>query len=216
MATKVSKQDQLLEEITSLLIKEHGCHTVILYGSRTRDESDSTSDYDIVAIREEGEIEKDCRMLGNAYLDAFIYPEAYIKQPDEFLTRIRGGSVIKQKGSVGDKLLTKVKEIFDMGPQKTPAWEKQEIKLWLPKMLARAERDDTEGNFRRHWLLHESLNSYFRLNDLWYLGPKESFAWLKSNDPKVYTAFNSALEVDADISIIRSLVNLIVDMPRVC
>jgi predicted nucleotidyltransferase len=213
MTADSSKQDKLLEDITALLVKEYGCHTVILYGSRARDESDSTSDYDIVAIRNEGGVEKDCRMLGNTYLDAFIYSDAYIKQPDEFLIRIRNGRVLKQKDSVGDVLLTQVQEIYDNGPQKTPAWEKQEIRIWLPKMLARAERDDIEGNFRRHWLLQESLSSYFRLHDLWYLGPKESFAWLKYNDPKVYTAFNSALKVDADTSIIRMLVDLIVDNP---
>lgn len=207
----IQTDDTLLHEITNLLVNKYGCHTIILYGSRARGKSDSNSDYDIVAIREKGEIEKDCRMLGEAFVDAFIYSEDYVKAPDEFLTRIRDGKVLLQKDGLGDKILSQAQANFDIGPQQTPGWEKQEIKMWLPKMLARAERADIEGNFRRHWLLHELLNSYFRLNDLWYLGPKESFAWLKSNDPQIYKCFESALAVGADIETIRNLITMIID-----
>jgi predicted nucleotidyltransferase len=116
--------NKMLKKITDQMIKKHNCHTVILYGSRARSESNTTSDYDIIAIRKNGEIEKDCRIFEDAYLDAFIYPENYIENPETSLMRIKDGIILVQKDSVGDKLLNKVIEIFKKGPDKTPLWEK--------------------------------------------------------------------------------------------
>jgi uncharacterized protein len=202
--------DKTLQEIKIQMIQKHNCHTVILYGSRARGEFNATSDYDIIAIREKGDIEKDCRVFGGSYLDAFIYSEDYIKNPDISLIRIKDGIVLTQKGSIGDKLLNKIIEIFRQGPEKTPLWEKQEIVVWLPKMLTRSKREDIEGNYRRHWLLYELLHSYFRLWDLWYLGPKESFSWLKKNDPEIYKGFDLALKSNSDYPAIEDLIDNII------
>jgi hypothetical protein len=111
---------------------------------------------------------------------------------------------------MGDDLLNLVNKIFSEGPPKTPQWEKREIIIWLPKMLDRSKRNDIEGNFRRHWLLYELLNSYFRLHDLWYFGPKESFSWLKKNDPEIYNYFDCALKCDVDNKTIQNLIDCII------
>lgn len=65
------------------------------------------------------------------------------------------------------------------------------------------------GNFRRHWLLHDLLECYFKLRDSWYLGPKESFNWLKNNDTQTYAAFNDALKPNADLNQIEQLIKLV-------
>jgi len=179
--------DPLLNIIKDDLIKNYKCHTIILYGSRARNEATSTSDYDIIAIRETGDMERDCRLIEGFYLDIFIYPENTTKNPDASLIRIKDGTVLCQKDHIGDDLLTKIKSLFLAGPAKTPAWEKHEINTWVMKMLARAKQEDIEGNFRRHWLLHDLLECYFKLRDSWYLGPKESFQWLKTNDLRLYS-----------------------------
>ena len=97
-----------------------------------------------------GELERDCRLFEDFYLDIFIYSEETVKTPDTSLIRIKDGVVLRQKDSIGDGLLAKIKSIFNAGPTATPAWEKHEINTWVMKMLNRAKQNDIEGNFRRH------------------------------------------------------------------
>lgn len=201
--------DLLLNIIKDDLIKNYNCHTIILYGSRARGEATPTSDYDIVAIREKGDLERDCRVLEGFYLDIFVYSEDTIKNPDISLIRIKDGIVLCQKDSIGDELLKKVKSLFNADPPATPAWEKHEINTWVMKMLDRAKQNDIEGNFRRHWLLHDLLECYFKLRDTWYLGPKESFQWLNKNDLKTYSAFNEALKPNATFDKIEKLISYV-------
>jgi predicted nucleotidyltransferase len=179
---------------------------MILYGSRARGEATVTSDYDIIAIRENGSFERDCRFFNNFYLDIFVYSDDNIKKPDASLIRMKDGIVLYQKDNIGEDLIKKVKEIFKAGPPVTPLWEKHEINTWVIKMLERAKRDDIEGNFRRHWLLHDLLECYFKLRDSWYLGPKESFRWLKINDSVTYSLFDAALKPMANLDTIEKLI----------
>lgn len=199
--------DPLLNKIQDELITQYKCHTIILYGSRARGDHTETSDYDIVALRKSGEMERDCRFVDGFYLDVFIYPEDIIKNPDNYLIRIKDGIVLCQKDTLGDALLEKIHSIFDAGPIPTPEWEKHEINNWIMKMFQRAKQNDIEGNFRRHWLLHDLLECYFKLRDIWYLGPKESFRWLSNNDFSTYTAFENALKKDAGYEEIEVLIN---------
>ena len=60
-------------------------------------------------------------------------------------------------------------------------------------MLERATKNDTEGKYRKIWLLNDLLSIYFILRDKWYLGPKESFAYLKINEPKLLKKYVQAL-----------------------
>jgi uncharacterized protein len=64
--------NERLLKIVQYIQEKYRCHTIILYGSRARGESTNTSDYDIIAIREQGEFERDCRFFDGFYLDAFI------------------------------------------------------------------------------------------------------------------------------------------------
>ena len=201
--------DDLLEEIQHEIISKYDCHTIILYGSRARGEASTTSDYDIIAIREKGEFERDCRLYKGFYLDIFIYSEDVVKNPDVSLIRMKDGIVLREKNSIGSSLLNKVIAIYVAGPPKTPAWERIEISSWVYKMLDRAKLGDIEGNFRRHWLLHDLLECYFKLRDIWYLGPKESIQWLKNNDLRAYSAFDVALSPSGSLNDAESLIQII-------
>lgn len=202
-------QDPLLDKIKQELIKKYHCHTIILYGSRARGDNTETSDYDLVALRHQGELERDCRFLDGFYLDVFIYPQDIVHNPDRYLIRIKDGIVLCQKDNLGNQLLEKIHAIFAAGPTHTPDWEKHEITQWLMKMFQRATQNDIEGNFRRHWLLHDALECYFKLRNQWYLGPKESFLWLKNNDLETYLAFDNALNPNANFETIELLINRI-------
>src|SRR5258707_8653048 len=47
-------EEQPLADIVQTLTGDHGCHAVILYGSRARGDFQPTSDWDVVGIRETG------------------------------------------------------------------------------------------------------------------------------------------------------------------
>jgi predicted nucleotidyltransferase len=68
--------DPFLTQFLDVLREEHGCHTVILYGSRARGDAGPESDYDLLGVRERGESVRDTRVVDGAFLDAFVHPEA--------------------------------------------------------------------------------------------------------------------------------------------
>jgi hypothetical protein len=198
--------DPLIRQIADELRERHGCHTVILYGSRARGDQRPNSDYDLLGIRDGGERMRDARLWRGAYLDLFIYPEQLVEQPDETMLQWLGGVVLFQKSQIGDTLLARLDELFRAGPAPLPPDERQTRRVWAGKMLERAREGDAEANYRRAWLLTALLEDYFQLRDQWYLGPKRSLAWLREHDPSAYAAFDTALQPGASLDQIAALI----------
>ncbi len=201
---KKNIHDSRLDKIIAELKDKYQSHTIILYGSRARGDATSASDYDILAIRDKGEMERDARYFDGAFLDCFIYSLEEIKDPNQFLG-LKDGIVICQKDKIGDELLEKVKDIYRKEPTPKQAWEKQVIVSWGQKMLDRAKMGDIEGKFRAHWLIYDLLESYFQMRDLRYLGPKQSFQWLQVNDLPTYQLFEQVLSSDIDLVKLKQL-----------
>lgn len=78
-------------------------------------------------------------------------------------------------------------------------------------MLERIARGDVTANYRRVSFLAELLDDYFKLRTLWYLGPKESLAWLEAHDERAYRAFEEALLPGAPLDAIARLAAIVVD-----
>lgn len=200
------KQDPILELVIDELRTKHGCHTIILYGSRSRGEETATSDYDVMGIRESGEVFRDARLWNGVYLDLFVYPEKKISQADESMLHMLGAKVLLQKGDMGDRFLQKLKEIFEKGPKKLPEDEINALKTWANKAIERIRAGGIEGDFRRAELIPALLEHVFTIQCLWYRGPKESLRWLKANRPSLYEKFEAALKPAAHISTLEALV----------
>lgn len=198
--------DPLIRQIADELRERHGCHTVILYGSRARGDQRPNSDYDLLGIRDGGERMRDARLWHGAYLDLFIYPEQLVDRPDETMLQWLGGVVLFQKGQVGDTLLARLEALFRAGPAPLPPDERQTRRVWAGKMLERAREGDAEANYRRAWLLTALLEDYFQLRDQWYLGPKRGLAWLREHDQSAYAAFEAALQPGASLDQIAALI----------
>ncbi len=205
--------DPVLAEIVVLLQETYNTPTVILYGSRARGNQTATSDYDIACFGIDCKPVRHAQIHNGAYIDAWIYPQEKLENPDKSLLHIRDGVVITQESTLGDKCLEKINLLYRQGPEPLPQWEIEVKRVWIDKMLDRITNLDTEGQYRRVWLLFELLENYFALRNLWYLGPKESFAWLKDNDLNVYQAFDDALASDYDLERIKRLAFLVKDNP---
>ena len=185
----MNTHQDVLEKIKVEIMRKYNCHTIILYGSRARGDFKDTSDFDIIAIRPQGNLIKDSRLFDGCYLDAFIYSDKEIKHLDKSFLRARDGIVLCQKKEIGEQLLSNIQKMYKNGPPLTPSWEKKDIVLWQQKMYGRIQNSDIESNFRKNWLLYSILEYYFQLRDEWYLGPNSAFVWLKKNDIETYNAF---------------------------
>ncbi|MBC7691405.1 MAG: nucleotidyltransferase domain-containing protein [Methylotenera sp.] len=203
--------DPILEIAFRDLTEKYGCHTVILYGSRSRGDFTEKSDYDLMGIRSGGEAVRDARIIQSAdgtgkYLDAFIYPENAFTGKEKDYLRIREGKVLVQRDSYADELLAKINQAFRQGPTPLTLSEDQERRVWLQKMVGRSSRGDLEGNYRRAWLQMALLEEYFAFRNHWYLGPKESFTWLAEHDRSTHALFEAALQPGASSTQLTALV----------
>jgi hypothetical protein len=196
-------KSDLLSRLCQDLRQKYRCHTLILYGSRARNESTSASDYDLIGFRARGDVIHDARKVKGVFLDAFIYPDVRAKAAD--LLRIRGGKVLFQKKNFGDALLARIEKVYTKGPKPLSAQSKQAIKVWAQKSLGRIKAGGTEGNFRRAWLLTALLEDYFNLRGLWYEGPKAALKWLSENDAATHKLFERALRPSAALAHIEKL-----------
>jgi hypothetical protein len=203
--------DNTLKLLVAELKKTHGCHTVILYGSRANGDFSSNSDFDVIGLNETSNSEevRDARPWNGLFLDAAIYPETIVTSPDHSLIRIRYGMVLCQKDGLGDELLKNVNKVYLAGPKRLTSDKVQLAMTWPHKMLERAARNDIEGNFRRVWLLTALLEDHFAMEGMWYEGPKRGLKWVKENQPELYAKYDLALKPGASLEDISDLVHFI-------
>lgn len=207
----ISSQDPLLPEIVRHIQKTYGAHTIILYGSRAQGTATSKSDYDILALRGPGipeETKKD--LFGDVYLDIHFFPEEalndmYLVSP---LSLVKGADILCQKDHLGEDFIHHLKKIYNQGFVASTQFKQKvvdEIKMNQWKI-----DHSLVGFFYQHSLLPNLLEHYFTLRNLYYIGTRESFAWLQENDLPTYYAFEKALKPDASIESINELVDHVI------
>jgi hypothetical protein len=201
-------EGKLIEKIKTYLEQKYNCHTLILYGSYHSGDFTAESDIDLIGFSQDVDELNDINIVEGKQLDAWIYNTNMLKQPEQFL-RINNGTVLVDKLGLGKQLLNEVQRIYHNGPKKLTQDEKDFLKGWLIKMYVRASKSDIEGNYRRHWMLKDSLEIYFELKGIWFLGPKKAFTWLKENDSTALTLFEKALDREADHKDFKKLIDYI-------
>ncbi len=204
----LSTEDSHLRRFTDELVGRHGCHTVILYGSRARGDFGPESDYDLAGIRSDGAEIRIGESRDGVYLDAFVYPESAFADPESDAKHLRfiGGKILLDRDGFGARLMDRLAARLARGPKKLSADELRAQFTWVRKTLARARRGDIEGDFRRVWLLHELLEFAFDARGEWYRGPKESFRHLATIDPRVHALYAEALKPGAPFAATETLV----------
>jgi predicted nucleotidyltransferase len=199
---------ELLEQARAVLMEEHRCHTLILHGSYAAGEQTPASDLDMFAVRERGEHCRVGRKINGVFLDAWVYSEDNVPEPESLLY-LHGGVVLFEKGEYGSRLLAAVRDLAVEPPPPLLPWERDFHCLWLEKMLIRSVSGDAEGDYRRHWLLTDLLETWFRFGQIRYPGSKKAFQWLEGHRPEVYARFRKALAPGAPHEEIRLLVETV-------
>jgi predicted nucleotidyltransferase len=188
----------------------HGCHTVVLYGSRARGDVDEGSDVDLLFVRDDGPSFRDSRVIDGVFFDAFVYPRDAVATVDVPLLRILGGLVLRERDGEGTALLSRVRDRFDKGPDPLPADDQTARIVWAHKMLTRIQASDgVEADYRRMELAVQALEDYFLLRTLWYRGPKVAFPWLLTHDDAAHQAFEAAMRPGAGPDALAALVSAV-------
>lgn len=201
---------QAIERIALPLMEAHGCHTAILYGSRARGDATPQSDVDLLFVRAEGPAVQDARVADGVHVDAFVYPEAALKEPEPSLLRALGGVVLRERGDFGSAFLARLREMNDRGPAPLPEDQRRALVLWSRKMIERSRgQRGLEAEYRRMSLVIQALEDYFLLRNTWYRGPKEAFAWLRRHDEAAHTSFERATCAAATDDAIADLVQAV-------
>lgn len=205
-----------LRTLCNELVQDGGAHTVLLYGSRANGSEDQDSDCDIAAFAPREDTGRDTRVVDGVFLDVFVYPElVLLQQPASEFLKLRQSVVLVQRAQEADRFLQGLQALFAQGPPALPADEARARRSWAWKMVARMERGDAEGHYRRAWLLTSLLEDYFALRGLWYEGPKKALQCLGERDPAVAIALKSALQPGALPASIHHAVRLVAGDPPV-
>lgn len=209
---KKTAHDPFLQVLVEELIREHQCHSVILYGSRARGDATIHSDYDLMGVRKGGTTYRSAEKRDGKYLDIFVYPEKDLKQVGEHHLHLLGAKVLHEEKSFGSDFLKKVKAVSKKKHVPLPADEIQTRRVWLHKMFERITQGDIEGNYRRSWLHEALLYDYFAIRKKRYWGSKQSFQWLKKNDKITYRLFEKVLAKPLDLKMLKKLVERVSEL----
>jgi hypothetical protein len=201
-------QEDAVAEIVQTLTIDHGCHAVILYGSRARGDFHPASDWDVAGFRETGAVTplRVARAFHGTWLDAFVYAEAAFVAIDPELLRFLPARILVDQRGFAKALLERIDALDKKGPSPLPEGEDEMVRVWYAKMLARIAGGDLESKYRRVELLFQALDNYFKLRGLWYRGPKAGLPWLAKHDPETHAAFSGALDPHASSEDLRALV----------
>lgn len=194
----------LFENVKTYLKQKYNCHTIILYGSYSRGDYTEESDLDVICFADRSDDKNNVELFEGKQLDVWVYNTDKMDNPEEFLRVYRGKVLLNDKG-FAEKFLSEIEGVFNDGPKKLTEEEKVFLKSWLRKMYLRSNKNDIEGNYRYYWLLKDSLEIYFELKGIWYLGPKKSFSWLKKNDNFAYNLFENTFRKNVNMQEVERL-----------
>lgn len=180
-----------MEQIRDYLMERYHPETVILYGSFADGTNGPGSDYDALLLAEGAQKDHDVSVVNGTQLDVFVYPPEAELPPEELL-QLYHARVLLDRNGRGASLLARVRDYVDAYPRKTGE-ELEDDLAWCKKMLLRTDRGDTEGFYRWHWVLCDSLEIYCGLRQWFYFGPKKALYAMEREDPEAFCLYGAAL-----------------------
>ena len=168
--------------------------SIVVYGSYTDGSRNMNSDFDALVLSNGQETVHDVGYVEGIQLDVFVYPHTYFHDDvdlNEFI-QIFDGQIVFDTENRGLVLKQKVLDYIESIPPKSKE-ENQNSVAWCKKMLLRVGRHDTEGMFRWHWVLVDSLEIFCDAVHHFYHGPKKALKWMEAEYPNAFDLYQNAL-----------------------
>lgn len=184
-----------MEDIIKYLNEKYRPLTIIVYGSYCDGTNNLNSDFDALIIYNDKKQIHDTNFFNDIQLDVFVYPYSYFLEEydiEQFL-QIFDGKIVFDTNDIGKKLKDDVLKYIRKNKVKS-AEEIQTNISWCVKMLERTKRHDSEGMFRWHWLLVDSLEIFCDVIKHPYFGPKKTLKWMQKHYPDIFIIYKKALE----------------------
>ena len=200
-------------ELVAEILRRHGAHTVILYGSRARGDDTATSDVDMIAVRATGGPHRDVAAWRGLSLDVHVHDEAglaaLIEQRTPDLVHAR---VLAQREGYGDAVVARVRERLAIPPVPLSDDDWRALWAWATKMRARVRHPDaTLAAFHRATLLVEALPSWAQVRRRWFFGGKAALGEFSRTDPALHAAWVAAASPTADAAAFDRLLERVFD-----
>lgn len=183
-----------MNEIIKALEAKYHPLGIIVYGSYADGTNNLNSDFDALLLTNGSSELHDSSVMSGVELDVWIYPRAKIEAPHdayEFL-QIWDGIIISDKTGLLSSLQAEVREYIHSAAAKGREENLQNLN-WCRKMLARTERGDFEGRYRRCWLLTDSLEIYCNIVGEYFFGAKKALRYMQQHAPDAAAAYDAAL-----------------------
>lgn len=183
-----------LECVIEYINQRYSPLAIIVYGSYANGTNNLNSDFDALVISRYHKQFHDTSFVNETQLDVFVYPSSYFEGEydcNDFI-QIFDGKIVLDTDGKGKALQDRVLEYIQNRPSKTSEEIRASID-WCSKMFERVKRCDTEGMFRWHWVLTDSLEIFCDTVHHPYFGPKKSLKWMEETYPKAFVYYKKAL-----------------------
>ena len=182
------------DKIVSALREKYRPLGIAVYGSFADGSNNQNSDFDALLLLANGEAGHDSSELFGIELDVWLCPASKLDAPydiEEFL-QLWDSVIVEDATGRLAALRAEVNACIENTPQKSESENAQSL-AWCRKMLRRTERGDTEGYYRLHWLLTDSLSIYYDLCGRYFFGPKKALRRMAADAPEDAAVYDRAL-----------------------
>lgn len=189
-------RDALIASVVQYLKRHYRCHTIILFGSYARGQEAPESDMDLLAFTDYPHPNVDTHTVGGIQLDCMLHDSSELVACNAMLQAVDGVAILDEEG-LAQGFLAGLSQLRNLA---APEYTREEAEFqldWLHKTLGRCQKGDPEGDYRRHWMLVDSLEIALTLRHVLYEGPKLALQQLRQRDFEAYTAYCAALRPQA-------------------
>lgn len=183
-----------MDQIMEYIKLHYSPLSVIVYGSYADGSNNQNSDFDALVISANHKEFHDTSFVDGIQLDVFVYPTSCFNGDfdcDNFV-QLFDGKILLDTDGLGAMVKNRVLSFIDSRSRKSREEILSQI-AWCRKMFLRTKRGDTEGMFRWHWVLIDSLEIFCDTVDHAYFGPKKTLRWMEAAYPEGFAHYKKAL-----------------------
>lgn len=202
---------ELVEEISQELYENDNCSALILYGSVSRNEEGDNSDIDLLVIIGDNYLQKRHEVrygITVEYVEEHItiLQKSIAEKEIPMLFALANGTVLFDKASITEKLISEAREIIKEGPPVNTKWEDNGYVTMRRHDLTEIYNDllDVDDEMEFHYLasllVTTAIPWLIENYNLWPQTRKKTISYLKSQCRDGYEYIEILLRSDYSLS----------------